>query len=160
MLKQLKRKIENRESLHELRDSMSDLKEEEKELVYSYYHFFNGNYGNAAIAFANAIDALPVEDVLADASILYFSFGDFLCWTQCVESCDTCAEGVGSCSCCGGRIALVCGAMLCVTCMKNAGMEGSCCWNIFAGIQDCICGCICETIPELIYDCVCGVWCS
>lgn len=157
MLEQLKRKIENRESLNELRDNMFDLKEEEKELVYSYYHFFNGSYGSAAIAFADAVDTLPVEEAIADANILYSSFGDFLCGMQFGECCDTCVEGAVSCSCCGGGAALVCGAVICAACMENAGMQGSCCWNFCEGIQDCVCGCICETIPELIYDCICGI---
>ena len=160
MLKHLKRKIENGESLHELRNCMIDLKEEEKGLVYSYYYFFNGNYGSAAITLADAIDTLPVEELLTDINILYSSFGDFLCGFLCgrqlSDCCDTCVEGASSCSFCWAGVALICGAAICATCMKNTGMEGSCCWNFCEGIQDCICGCTCETIPDLICDCICG----
>lgn len=157
MLTQLKKRIENRESLYELKKSMFDLKEEEKNLVYSYYHFFNGNFGAAALAFADAVDVLPTEDAISETNILYSSFGDFLCGMQIAECCDECAESAASCSCCGGGFMLICGAVICVTCMENTGMEGSCCWNFCEGIQDCVCGCVCESIPELICDCICGI---
>lgn len=143
MLEWLKKQIEKGKSPYELEAVMSGLKEEERNLIHSYYHFLCGNYGSAALAFADAVDTMSMEEAVREINILYSDIGDFLCGWELGECCGRVTEWCTSCSCCTSGMALLCGAMFCSVCMKDVGMEGSCCWSFCAGIQDCVCDCMC-----------------